>query len=359
MRNRYNYTAGGREMKKNRREAEGKTSIWLNGMVGLLLVILIGVVVICVQRNQDMVSKTDVKEVTELVSEQGLEKWQEGIVSYNGKHYKYNSSLKNYLYLGIDKEEPVQAASDGISGGQSDALFLIVMNEQEETLSVIAINRNTMTDIQIYDEAGKYVGTQTAQLCLQHGYGDGMRTSCSRTVDAVSHLFYNLPVNGYISMNMGAIPQLNDAVGGVRLKVLEDINDTTHNINLKAGEDVQLAGNEAYSYLRNRDITEFDSASKRLERQMQYIGSFIAQAKQAAAQDTSVILSTYHAIENYLVTNIDFTSFAKEAVKCDFSTDNIYSIPGETVMGTQFEEYYADDTKLYELMLDLFYEQVE
>lgn len=336
---------------KERKKKNGLVIVFLV----LLLAALIVVLVTAYCRNHKDKNSYAVKEDTE----QTTEKWQEGVVSYNGKHYSYNNHLRTYLYLGIDKEEPVEKSTDGISGGQSDALFLLVMNEQEESLSVIAINRNTMTDIETYDEAGDYVGNTTAQICLQHGYGDGMRTSCSRTVDAVSHLLYDVPINGYLSMNMGAIPMLNDAVGGVSVSMEEDITDDAKGVSLKNGDTVTLAGDEAYVYLHNRDTTDFDSASRRLQRHQQYLINFLPQAKQLVQQNQTAVLDIYNSIEDYLVTNIDFVKLAREAAACSFDESRMYTIPGQTVMGTSFEEYYVDEQALYELILAVFYKPVD
>ena len=85
-------------------------------------------------------------------------------------------------------------------GGQSDALFLLVVNNKTEQLQVISINRNTMADIELCDEEGIDMGPLKTQICLQHAFGDGKRLSCSKTVDAVSGLFQNIPISGYLAM---------------------------------------------------------------------------------------------------------------------------------------------------------------
>ena len=130
-------------------------------------------------------------------------KWQEGVVTYEGKEYLYNTDIKTYLMMGVDIDGPVQQSSDYTQGGQSDALFLLVVNNKTEQLQVISINRNTMADIELCDEEGIDMGILKTQICLQHAFGDGKRLSCSKTVDAVSGLFQNIPISGYLAMNMG------------------------------------------------------------------------------------------------------------------------------------------------------------
>lgn len=291
-------------------------------------------------------------------SEAPVEKWQEGVITYEGTDYRYNTHIKTYLFLGIDSDEPVHEAKDGISGGQSDAMFLMVFDNENRRISVIAINRNTMTDVDVYNEAGEFEGTYPLQICLQHGYGDGMKTSCQRTLETVERLFNNIPISGYISLNMGGIGAMNDSVGGVELTILEDVESSDGSIQLKEGETVRLKGDEAYVYLRKRDVEEFDSASRRLERQRQYLTSFIPQLRTAISGDPKVANELYEAIEEYIVSNLDIASMVKTSQSYTFGEENIYTVPGETVMGEEFEEYNVDEDALYELILEVFYNKV-
>ena len=78
-------------------------------------------------------------------SAQSGEKWDEGVIIYKGKKYLYNKNLKNYLFLGIDKEGEVEVVDDGIKGGQSDAMYLLVQNTKTNSMSIVTIHRNAMT----------------------------------------------------------------------------------------------------------------------------------------------------------------------------------------------------------------------
>lgn len=323
--------------------------------VAVLLVVL---VILSRGNKENPVTSTEYVKTTEDASS-GTDKWQEGVISYNGKNYRYNTSIKNYLFLGVDQDGPVVKAKDGISGGQSDAMFLLVADDRNKTLSVIAINRNTMTNVKVYDEDGKYVNTARLQICLQHGYGDGMRVSCLRSVDAVSELFYNLPISGYLSMNMDALPIINDAIGGVTVEVLDDLSNTAKNVSLKKGETVTLTGAEAYVYLRSRDTSVFDSAGERLNRQMQYMTALFAKMKTVTESNSSIFKTINSSIKDYTVSSMDFVKLAEMSADYTFDESHMYTIPGETVQGEVFEEYNVDDPALYEMILEIFYEPVD
>ena len=324
--------------------------------MGLILVLAVVVVFAVVQSRN--VSATPAPS-TEAPMESGYpEKWQEGIITYKDKQYKFNSDIRTYLFLGIDKETPDTPVNGTATGGQSDAMFLLVMNEAEKSLSIISIHRNTMTPVELFGESGTSLGKVKAQICTQHSFGDGKRLSGSRTVEAVEYLFRNLPIDGYISVTMGAMPIVNDAVGGVEVTVSEEIVNASAGVHLKAGETVTLQGAEAYYYLRSRDIDAFDSATNRLRRQEQYIVGLMAKLKEAAKAGTSNVLQIYESIEEHMVTNVDMITFISELEAYEYNKENLFTVPGKTVMGEKFEEYHVDEDALYELIIQVFYEEV-
>lgn len=287
------------------------------------------------------------------------DKWSEGLVSYNGESYRYNKNIRTYLFLGIDTDEPVHKAVDGISGGQSDALFLLVEDRDKDKLSIISINRNTMTNVSMYNREGEYIDDRVLQICLQHGYGDGERISCQHAADCVENLFFGIPIHGYMSLNMGGIGLLNDALGGVEVTVLQSLDNAARGVHLVEGETKVLNGDEAYVYVRSRDTSEFDSASDRLRRQEQYLNVMIPQMLRKIRGASSAV-SIYNKAEDYLYSNIDFARLADEMKDMEYdSSEGVYTIPGETVKGERFEEYWPDEDGLYELILQIFYDKVD
>ena len=101
-------------------------------------------------------------------------------------------------------------------------------------------------------------------------------------VDAVSKLFYGIPINGYVAFNMETISQLNDAVGGVTVTVPEGENISDK---LKSGETVTLNGDDAVSFVRYRDTSVEGSNNLRIARQKQYLINFFSRAVKAVQKD--------------------------------------------------------------------------
>lgn len=289
---------------------------------------------------------------------------------YRGNSYVLNEDLVTALVMGIDKETVTRVGGQswsaeetgGYAGGQADALFLAVINPHKKNISVIAINRNAMAEVDVFDEDGNYQGVYTKQIALQHGYGDGGEESCLRQVKAVSRMFHDIPIHVYAAISMDAIPELNDVLGGITVEVLDDIIYPEYDMDLHQGETVTLNGEKAYWYVRLRNENVFNSNELRLQRQKQYLTTFAAQAKKLSVKDVRVAVKLYQAASKYTVTNVDlnkFTYMATEYLNYDFDVKDLYSLQGEVIQGNQFEEFYVDEDALQELIMEVFYEPVE
>ena len=287
--------------------------------------------------------------------------WQPDWVRYNGAVYDYNDDIITFLIMGIDKmDEVAKPVAEGTSGGQADSLFLLVLNPHNQSIKVIGINRNSMTDVDVYDEYGRYQTTVIAQIATQHGFGDGMEKSCEYQVKAVSNMFYQLPIHGYAAINMSAIPTINDKVGGVDVVVMEDL--TKADKSLKEGETVHLEGKTAYHYLRSRDMSKYGSSDARLERQQQYLNGFIEAARKTASENSNAAVELFQAIREMMVTNItadEISYLAPYIVSYSYDSSDIKMIKGHNQKNGEFEEFIVDDDDLYQTIIDVFYEKVD
>ena len=294
---------------------------------------------------------------------------EENQILYQGQIYEQNEDLISILVMGIDKETVVTVGGQSWSadeasayaGGQADALFLLLINPHDETVRLLNINRNTMTDVDVWDESGNYMGVYTKQIALQHGYGDGGEESCVHQVKAVSRLLHGIPIHSYVAIEMDAIPEMNDAVGGITVSVLDDVIYPEYDMDLHQGDLVTLTGRQAYWYVRLRNENIFNSNELRQQRQKQYIQAFVTKVREAALEDLNVPIEIYRILDKYMVTDINESSFSylvTETYTYDYQLDNIYSLQGEVIQGNQFEEFYADDDAMQELIVELFYEPI-
>ncbi len=269
---------------------------------------------------------------------------EEADAYYNGVAYNYNDKLVNILIIGVDRQKP------GVSKKhQADALFLVSLDSENKSVNVISISRNTIANVDSYDINGDYFATSKQQLCLAYTYGSDDKQSSELTTKAVSGFLYGIPISGYYTIFMNSLKDIVDSVGGVPVSISE--NMTAVNPSFKSGADITLTGSNVLTYLRYRG----ESNAPRLERQKSFIKSFTAQAKKAVLKDLTLPIKMYNKLSSNTVTNVDATSaayLASEALKASFDFRGVEGVNGSD--GT-YETFTADETQLYELLLDVFY----
>lgn len=328
--------------------------------IGILALALIGFVSFFVVKavGKSNLKKKAVSAAPVLAEDTEAGAGEAGVVWHEGKKYRFNEDIYTILFLGVDsREETLEDGGEMQSGGQADAIFLLAIDEKNKKLSVIAIPRDTMTEVDVYDAFGQYYNTAEKQLALQYAYGDGGSISCEMMKKAVSNLMYQLPINASAAINMNAIGVINDAVGGVTLTALEDLDEDYGSLH-KKGETVTLKGTEARLYVQGRNENEDFSAINRLARQKQYLLAFINQALQATKSDLTMPVKIFNSVTDYMVTDIAVSEaayLASAAVECSFLEEDFHLVSGEQVKGEVYEEYHVDDDALFELVLDVFY----
>ena len=287
---------------------------------------------------------------------------QEGQIRYNGKTYQYKDNLMNILCLGIDSRDGIAKEKTPGKAGQADCVILAVLDDDAKTIQLINISRDSMVPVRVYATDGSFVEDRTEQLALQYAYGNGRDWSCQLMEEAVSELFYGLPIHGYCALSMNSIADLNDAVGGVTVTVPEELAVMQPKL-FTAGETVTLKGELAYHFVHDRAYKSADVASnnKRIARQKAYAVAFVNQLKQGMKEDMTLPVKLYQTAEKQMVTSISLDQavyLCTEYMNCSFDTENIYTIDGEVTMGEKYAEFNVDDDALYQLILDVFYEEV-
>lgn len=277
-------------------------------------------------------------------------------IKLNGKTYRYNEDLTTFVFMGVDSDKEFEGQpgkEDMTSVGQADVILVLVLDEKSERVSIISVDRNTMSYFESYDGEGKLIGTSRAQLALSYSYGDGAHESCELTRIAVSDFLYEVPIHAYYSMKYKAIGELNDAVGGVSVKIKDDL--TSVDEALVPGETVKLTGELAEKFLTARGGVGNETNEERLERQKEYLLSFIDAAIAALKKDWSLPADLYGRIKDNCCTDLsvgELVYLAELATRVDIS---YHSIEGETDRSGSFEEFNADEDALWRLILDIFY----
>ena len=81
---------------------------------------------------------------------------------------------------------------------------------------------------------------------------------------------YNIPIDRVCVFNCEAIGVINDAVGGVEVTIENDFTDESGEVlepEFYKGNTLKLNGEQAVTFIRERDCSIFKSAMDRVERQ--------------------------------------------------------------------------------------------
>ena len=280
-------------------------------------------------------------------------------IDENGNAYNYRDDVISILLMGIDYMGDEENWEEGMlsNGGNADMLGLVILDTTTFDFSILYIPRDTMADVIAMDAEGNYLDTVYTNISEAHSYGDGDALSCQLTADAVSRLLLGAPVRRYAALNCNAIYTLNEIVGGVRITFDSDCTDL--HATFTEGNTVTLNNLYLSMLMTYRDYDNLDGAYIRGMRILNVMKAMFDQLKEKIMADPAVVLDILSKLSDYLTTDLDLseiTFLARNIGKMDFSLDTIVSLPGETVMGEQYVEFYPDQEWIYDFVVDKFCE---
>jgi anionic cell wall polymer biosynthesis LytR-Cps2A-Psr (LCP) family protein len=300
------------------------------------------------------------KIVDQQLIRQEEEEKKSGVVEFNGVKYIPKKNIKTYLFMGIDTTGKVKkVTSYDESAGQSDVLIVMVRDVSNGTYKTLPINRNTITEIENYDLDGSFIATSESQICLAHAHGDGMEVSCKATVNAVSDLLLGQKIDGYMSLNMGAIGTINHEVGGVTVTIEDDFSQS--DTSLKMGETVKLSDEQAIRFVHDRMNVADGTNENRMKRQSVYLNALKPVMKEKCAEDQQFPIKLYESLQDYMVTNIQAKTFSKLALMAMQDKDEgEVTIEGTNSIGdNDLYEFRVDEDSLTDAVIELFYDKYE
>ena len=267
--------------------------------------------------------------------------------------YFPRQDIETYLLMGIDRYGPVEDSGSYNNDGEADAIMLLIFDKKQETVRVLALNRDTMVDMPVLGLGGRQAGTAYGQLALAHTYGSGLKDSCENVRRTVSDLLLGIEIDHYVAMNMDGIALLNDAVGGVEVEVQDDFSQASPPIPM--GKTV-LRGNQALSFIRVRKGVGDQLNVSRMDRQQVYMESFLDALRVCLKQDSTFAAKLFDELSPYFVTDSSAKVFTSAMDRYgDYVLEEIVTPKGENRMGEDYLEFYADEADLDELTLRLFF----
>lgn len=276
----------------------------------------------------------------------------------DGVLYRRRKNLTSILVMGVDRDSDEESESP-FDGGQADFQRLVVIDTDAQTVRQLKIDRDTLTEVTVLGFLGSPIGTQTMQISLAHGFGDGKEQSCEYAKEAVEGLLNGERIDFYLAMNLDGITELNDLAGGVTVTLEDDFS--AHDPAMTKGTTLTLRGKQAEYYVRSRmDIGEGTNEA-RMVRQESYLNQLFSQLEEKVRQDKQFTATLYDALTPYLVTDLARGRLINEvwAAK-DYTLETAVELTGEhQVAEDGFMEFHADESSIEQAVLELFWERVE
>ena len=272
----------------------------------------------------------------------------DGTLTYKGVTYKPNTSIETVLFLGIDDSDQTREGAGIDEGGRSDTMILFIIDKEKEIITPLEINRDTMVNVDIYNNDGEFLYSGQEQITMQYSYGRSAKEACNLTKQKVADLLMRTRINNVVSLTMDGIEPSVDAIGGVTLKLQSDATDIDPMYT--KGAVITLNGKEAFDFVHTRDIEQRGSNIDRMSRQTQFM---LALSQTARQKGSGVINVMEEAAGDYLYEDMSADiadCFAKYEV-----ADTVYMLPGESVEGVLHDEFYVDNEELTSLIIQLFY----
>ena len=244
----------------------------------------------------------------------------------------YTDAVDAYLVIGTDATGSTPDAAQGFNGNMADFLMLLLVNRTNGRFGFVQLDRDTMMDVPVLGANGEEAGTSYEQLCIAHWYGQNEEQRNRNTVTAVSRLFGGLPIKGYYSINMKDMDRVNHAVGGVEVKIEDDL--TSIDPAMKPGAVVTLADDQVEQYLRARRTVGDGTNISRMRRQRQYLQNLYSLVTGRLKKNANYINEIYDEISEVVDSDLparEVSQLTAEIMK--FENLGFMSIDGESRKG--------------------------
>ncbi|PRO65679.1 LCP family protein [Alkalicoccus urumqiensis] len=244
-----------------------------------------------------------------------------------------SSDNVSILFLGVDDR-------DGDLSGRSDALLLATFNQEEGSVKVLSIPRDTLVDIP---------GRGEDKINHAHAY-DGV----DLTIDTIEGLL-DIPVDYFVTLNFVSFVEIVDIFDGVTVDspmafTEMDSDDNPGAIEIEEGEQT-LDGEEALAYARMRKMDP-EGDIGRGERQQQVLEALMR--KGASFRSITRFDDVMGSLEEHLKTNLSFNDIVGMHSYAT-SMDSIESINFEGNHATYNNIYYYEltDASVEEISTEL------
>lgn len=277
-------------------------------------------------------------------------------VEYQGQTYMRRPEVTTMLLMGVDQhmdDEPTGYRH----GGRADFLLLMALDHKNRKVYQLQIDRDTMTEVPVVGVLGNEVGTREMQLCLAYNYGKDNEERCRHTVEAVQMLLNNEPIELAYAIKLDGVAVLNQALGGIRLTIPEDL--TVVDPAFVEGATLTLTDEQTEKLVRARMTVGDGLNVSRMRRHRVFLEAVTKQLRRMLASDSDFagrLFDSLEAISSYTnVTRGRLINEANRAYKYDIQA--VDTLPAEYRIGAQeLMECYVDKDAVTAWLIRTLYE---
>lgn len=248
----------------------------------------------------------------------------------------------NVLLTGID----YSVEREGRTDFRTDTILMISLNFETGEADMLSIPRDSYADIAFTDQRWKINGA-----FMSAGGAEGKGFECM--MQTVSDCIGGIPVNYYIAVEMPAVKDIVNAIGGVWYDVDYEIN--MNGRHLDKGYQ-KLDGQAVLDYCRARKGITSGTDIDRIDRQQRLLMEVFKQMQSASLLQE--IPEIYQAMESQIYTNLNFeqiVALALFALDLDLNTEcNRYTLEGKYMKVYNATYYVLDHTYTKEIIKDIF-----
>ena len=340
----------GSDRRDTRRGTEKKVIFGLLALAAVFCIIF-GGITLFEKYEQERHPAGDVKSV----------RWiDDNTVYLDGELYGFDHRIETYLFVGTDANGSPEVGAEDYHGALADYLMLLVMDHTADTYGCIAIDRNTITRIDMLNAEGRVAKWRDMQINTAHWYGRNPAENAENTERAVQYLLGELEyIDGYFVLNMENIGLFNNAAGGVTVTIEDEMEHVDPAFRM--GATVTLTDEQAEKFVRARmSVGEGDNAS-RMRRQKAYMDSFFKKIGENMKKNPEYAQKFWSTMRDAAVTDMTGNDASRIGEKIrSGESKGILNIEGEHTHGyvlgdgVRHEEFYPDTESILAVMSDLF-----
>ena len=277
-------------------------------------------------------------------------------MEYQGQTYMRRPEVTTMLLMGVDQhmdEEPTGSRH----GGRADFLLLMALDHKNQKVYQLQIDRDTFTEVPVVGVLGNEVGTRAMQICLAYNYGNNNEERCRHTVQAVQMLLNDEPIDLALAVKLDGIAVLNQALGGIRVTIPEDM--TVVDPAFTAGATLTLTDAQTEKLVRARMTVGDGLNVSRMRRQRAFLEAATRQMRSMLASDSDFagrLFDSLEAISSY--TNVTRGRLINEANRAyNYDIQPVDTLAAEYKIGAQeLMECHVDKDAVTAWLIKTLYE---